>query len=149
MRIPHAKFIFAGALIIGGICYLMFSGISESMVYYYTVSEIKGQSPNLVSKGIRVSGHVQPGSIQTSNNGRQADFLVYEKGTDASIPVTYRGLIPDTFKDNAEVVVEGSYDAGSGTFDATTLLAKCPSKYEGQADEHPGEYPVDERAAAQ
>ncbi len=149
MRIPHAKFVFAGALIIGGISYLMFSGISESMVYYYTVSEIKGQSLKSISQGVRVSGHVKPGSIQTSDHGNQADFLVYEKSTNESIPVTYRGIIPDTFKDSAEVVVEGIYDPVRGTFDATTLLAKCPSKYEGQADEHPGEYPVDDRTAAQ
>jgi cytochrome c-type biogenesis protein CcmE len=149
MRIPHAKFVFAGALIIAGICYLMFSGISESMVYYYTVSELRGQSPNMISKGVRVSGHVRPGSIQVSDNGTRADFLVYEKSTDESIPVTYSGIIPDTFKDSAEVVVEGTYEVSSGTFVATTLLAKCPSKYEGKADEHPGDYPVDERAAAQ
>jgi len=149
MRIPHAKFIIAGALIVAGICYLMFSGISESMVYYYTVSELKGQSPALVSSGVRVSGHVRPGSIRLSENGTRADFLVYEKSTDESIPVTFRGIIPDTFKDSAEVVVEGSYDVTEGRFQATTLLAKCPSKYEGQADEHPGEIPLDERAAAQ
>jgi cytochrome c-type biogenesis protein CcmE len=149
MRIPHAKFVFAGALIIGGICYLMFSGISESMVYYYTVSEIKAQRSLAVAKGVRVSGHVLPGSIQKLDNGTRVDFSVFEKSNNESIPVSFSGLIPDTFKDGAEVVVEGTFDPEKGTFDATTLLAKCPSKYEGKADEHPGDYPEAEKAAVQ
>lgn len=147
MRIPHAKFLFAGALIIGAICYLMFSGINDSMVYYYTVSELQAQSSQLSEKGVRVSGHVLPGSIDKDDDGTRVQFVVFEKTTDAQMPVVYTGLIPDTFKDNAEVVVEGLYH-NDASFEANTLLAKCPSKYEGQADEHPGDYPSAENTAA-
>lgn len=139
MRIPHAKFLFAGALIIGGICYLMFSGINDSMVYYYTVTEVQQQGVRLGDEGIRVNGHVRPGTIEKDQSGTRVDFVVFEKATDHSMAVTYEGLIPDTFKDNAEVVVEGVYDPSSKHFKATTLLAKCPSKYEAMGDEHPGE----------
>ena len=51
----------------------------------------------------------------------------------ATLPVDYHGIIPDTFVDDADVVVEGSL-ADGGDFHATTLLAKCPSKYEAAAD---------------
>jgi cytochrome c-type biogenesis protein CcmE len=44
-------------------------------------------------------------------------------------PVVYRGLAPDTFTDGVEVVVEGRLQP-DGTFRATTLLAKCGSRYE-------------------
>ncbi len=139
MGIPQAKFIIAGALIIGGIFYLMFSGIDGSIVYYYTVSEVKEKGPELSGKGIRISGHVLPGTIQKGNTGSLVDFIVFEKSTNQQIAARYEGLIPDTFKDNAEIVVEGVFDSNSPVFEANTLLAKCPSKYEAMGDEHPGD----------
>jgi len=41
---PHLKFLVVGALVLGAVTYLMFSGISDSMVYYYTVSETREQA---------------------------------------------------------------------------------------------------------
>jgi cytochrome c-type biogenesis protein CcmE len=142
MKLPHAKFLIAGALIVGGICYLMFSGINGSMVYYYTLTELSQQAPRLAGQGVRISGHVRPGSIDRDKNGSRVQFEVYEKGSNREIPVVYAGIIPDTFKDDAEVVVEGIYDPSSPTFTANTLLAKCPSKYEAMANEHPDDIPV-------
>ena len=62
---------------------------------------------------------------------RTVRFVMTDGG--ASMPVNYHGIIPDTFVDGADVVVEGQID-GSGTFQAHTLLAKCPSKYEAADD---------------
>ncbi|MDQ3328969.1 MAG: cytochrome c maturation protein CcmE, partial [Chloroflexota bacterium] len=45
------------------------------------------------------------------------------------VQVTYGGVVPDIFKDNVEVVLEGSYGSDR-VFNADTLLAKCPSKFE-------------------
>jgi cytochrome c-type biogenesis protein CcmE len=137
MRIPHAKFLIAGGLIVAGLGYLMFSGIANSMVYYHTLSELHEQGARLEGRGIRISGHVQPGSILRDSTGSRVEFVVFEKDSDRTLPVAYQGLIPDTFKDDAEVVVEGIYDPASPVFQAGTLLAKCPSKYEGKAEEHP------------
>ncbi|NIV47932.1 MAG: hypothetical protein GWN46_14570, partial [Gammaproteobacteria bacterium] len=52
----------------------------------------------------------------------------------ATLAVHYHGIIPDTFVDGADVVVEGQLQS-DGVFSAHTLLAKCPSKYES-ADEY-------------
>lgn len=139
---PHLKFIIAGSLIIGAICYLMFSGINDSVVYYYGISEVMAKAPQLEGKGIRVSGYVQPGSIRRHHSQSRVEFVVFEKQSHRTIPVVYQGIIPDTFKENAEVVVEGVYGADEGVFRATTLLAKCPSKYEGLGDEHPKDIAV-------
>lgn len=143
--LPHAKFIVAGFLIFGSIGYLMWSGVSDSMIYYYTVSEVCERGEELTGKGIRVSGHVQPGSIVRGDAGSQVAFVVFERDAEKAIDVTYRGVIPDTFKDNAEVVVEGTFDPSARHFEATTLLAKCPSKYEEMGDEHPEEFPAGEQ----
>ena len=148
-RIPHIKFLIAGGLIVGTICFLMFSGIDNAMVYYYTVSEVQSQGKQLAGRGIRISGYVQPGSIEKADDGTRVDFRVYEKKTGRTVLVSYAGLIPDTFKDDAEVVVEGIFDPGDPSFNATTLLAKCPSKYEGKGDQHPENLPVDQVSSAQ
>jgi cytochrome c-type biogenesis protein CcmE len=77
--------------------------------------------------GIKLGARVVPGTIQRSTGGKEVAFQV----TDGvkSYPVVYRGLIPDTFTDSAEVVVDGRLDH-DGTFRATTLLAKCGSRFE-------------------
>ena len=132
---PRLKFIVAGSLILGAFAYLMLSGISESMVYYYTITETTDRASELSGKGIRISGFVSPGTIDRDQGQSRVEFVVFEKSSDRTLPVTYQGIIPDTFKDNAEVVVEGLYYPQETMFRATTLLAKCPSKYEGLADE--------------
>ncbi len=139
---PHLKFLIVGALILGAISYLMFSGINDSMVYYYTVSEALEMAQELDNRGIRVGGYVQAGTIQKDNSQSQVEFLVFEKESDRTLPVIYQGIIPDTFKDNAEVVVVGMYRPEEGIFHANVLLAKCPSKYEALGPEHPQDIPI-------
>ena len=112
------------------------------MVYYYTVSAALDMEQKLSNRGIRVSGYVQAGSIQKDNSQSQVEFLVFEKESDQTLPVIYQGIIPDTFKDNAEVLVEGMYRSEEGRFHANVLLAKCPSKYEALGPEHPQDIPI-------
>jgi len=141
---PHLKFIVVGVLITGAISYLMFSGISGSMVYFYSISEMLEKSPEISGSGVRVSGHVSPGTIQRDQHQSKVEFSMFERKTDQVLPVVYQGIIPDTFKDEAEVVVEGTYDSDKELFHATVLLAKCPSKYEALGEEHPEDLPVGE-----
>ena len=139
---PHLKFIIAGSLILAAVSYLMFSGINDSMVYYYSVSEVQAKTPELRGKGIRISGYVSPGTIRRDPSQSQVEFVVFEKNSDQTVRVRYQGIIPDTFKDNAEVVVEGIYQSTEQLFHATNLLAKCPSKYEARGQQHPKDIPI-------
>ena len=129
-RLPAPKFIVAGLLIVGAVSYLMVSGFDDTMVYYYTLSELEEKKSDLAGVGLRIHGHVSSGTIRIDRERSQVDFLVMEKETTHTLPVTYQGIIPDTFKDGAEVVVEGTYQADRHHFQATILMAKCPSKYE-------------------
>ena len=112
-------------------------GARESMVYYVTVGELLAMERDAHSQGLRVNGTVVPGTID-----RGPLFVRFEitDGTEA-IPVEYRGVVPDAFAAQREVVVEGSLRA-DGTFAANLLIAKCPSKYEAAPGElHPAEIP--------
>ena len=75
----------------------------------------------------------RPGTIEREAGGRAVSFAVTDGNQ--TIPVTYRGVIPDTFTDSVDVVVEGRYNR-NGTFVATTLLAKCASRYENAPDKY-------------
>jgi cytochrome c-type biogenesis protein CcmE len=99
-----------------------------SMVYYLTVSEFVSHPPSGLDEHFRVNGRVVPGSIARQSGVLGADFRM----TDGQkvLPVAFRKELPDTFVDEAEVVVEGRMK--DGVFEAHTLLAKCPSKYESQ-----------------
>jgi cytochrome c-type biogenesis protein CcmE len=80
-----------------------------------------------------MGARVVPGTIQRDPGGREVAFSVTDGAQ--TIPVTYRGVIPDTFTDSVDVVVEGRYKK-DGTFVATTLLAKCASRYENAPDKY-------------
>jgi cytochrome c-type biogenesis protein CcmE len=99
-----------------------------SMVYYLTVSEFIAHPPSGLEGHFRVNGRVARGSIVKEPGTLGARFLVTDGKK--TLPVVFRKELPDTFVDNAEVVVEGRMDGE--TFEARTLFAKCPSKYESE-----------------
>lgn len=107
--------------------------------YYKTLGEF--QAEGVVGTSVRVHGYVADGTIERDVAGKQVRFAVQELaphvgGSAAgAMPVVYSSLeVPDLFKDGAEVVVEGELLA-DGSFAATNLLAKCPSKFEAAQEE--------------
>ncbi|MDM7915060.1 MAG: cytochrome c maturation protein CcmE [Candidatus Eisenbacteria bacterium] len=122
------RFLIGFVLIALAIGLFVARGAKKSMVYYVTVSELLAQPRN--SEGLRVTGTVVPGTIQRD------DLVLRFEMTDGTkaLPVEYKGIVPDTFGEKGEVVVEGAYHAG-GSFEANFLMAKCPSKYEMSPDE--------------
>jgi len=132
----RTKFIIGGVLVLGTAGFLMANAIGETGMYYLTPGEltakVKGDS-TFFDTDVKMGARVVPGTIQRDPGGREVAFSV----TDGAqiIPVTYRGVIPDTFTDSVDVVVEGRYNR-NGTFVATTLLAKCASRYENAPDKY-------------
>lgn len=130
------KFLLLGLGIIASMGLLLKAGIGQSggLSYYLTVDEYYGKYlDHEVSDAdnYRVNGKVEEGSIVRDESGLDVRFQVTDGST--SFPVAYHGIVPDTFVDNADVVVEGNMDT-DGTFIAHTMLAKCPSKYEAAAN---------------
>jgi len=126
----RTKFLIGGLLVLGPVGYLMASSIKETGVYYLTPTELAAKlasDSTFRDVGVKVGARVVPGSIQRDPGGREYAFRVTDGGQ--TFPVVYRGIAPDTFTDSVDVVVEGRMGR-DGTFRATTLLAKCASRYE-------------------
>ena len=124
------KFIIGGVLVLATVGYLMATGIKETGVYYLTPTELAMRveaDRTFYNVGVKMGARVVKGSIVRDVASQTITF----RATDGqhSWPVTYRGLAPDTFTDEVDVVVEGRLQS-DGVFRATTLLAKCGSKYE-------------------
>ena len=127
---PRTKFLIGGVLVLGTAGFLMAGSIRDTGMYFLTPAELQAkvaQDPTAIETGVKVGARVVPGTAVRDAGGRLLTF----KMTDgvATYPVEYRGIVPDTFSDSVEVVVEGRLGA-DGTFRATVLLAKCASRYE-------------------
>ena len=87
---------------------------------------------DLAPEGIRVNA-VVPGSVEKEPETNTLRFAVVDtkSKTGISVPVLYTGVVPDAFKQGADVVLEGRLISG-GTFKAESLLVKCPSKYKAK-----------------
>ena len=126
----RTKFLLGASLVVGTVGYLMASGIKDTGVYFVTPSELAAKvstDPSIRNVGVKMGARVVHGSIERDVAAQTITFQVTDGET--TYPVIYRGLAPDTFTDDVDVVVEGRL-MPDGTFRATTLLAKCGSRYE-------------------
>ncbi len=103
--------------------YLVYSTVGGSFLYYRTVSEVK-MDESLHGKPVRVIGKVVKDSFEEKESGYR--FKISDGKEE--ILVLYKGILPSTFKEDAEVIAEGIYERGVG-IRAKNLLARCPSKY--------------------
>jgi cytochrome c-type biogenesis protein CcmE len=110
------------AVLVACVGYLIYTASGGSAEYYITVSELHS---NATTGYVRVAGVVQD-DVQRSDGGLHVTFT--EKDGTASMPVDYRGTLPDIFKPGITVVAEGKLGS-DGVFHAKTLLAKCPSRF--------------------
>jgi len=108
------------------------SGFQEGKSYYLTVEEMFALGPKVFDERIRLAGTVQHGSIEYLSGS--VKFTVEQKGT--FVPIIYTGTspLPNKFKDEVDVVVEGSYNQ-DGNFYASGVQAKCASKYQADYSE--------------
>lgn len=119
-------YICALGLFVSAVGFMVYSGIKEGSVYFLNVSEALASDTQNTS--IRLFGTV--GSFEKSPEGNSVEFVLVDADEhDKVIYVSFQGLIPDTFEDNVEVILEGSMTSATD-FHAKTLMTKCPSKYE-------------------
>lgn len=126
------KFFIGAVVIVASVGFLIAQGVRETGVYFLTPTELSTRIQNDATfhdVGVKVGARVVPGSIERDAASQRVDFRISDGVHD--YPVTYRGLVPDTFTDanDIEVIVEGRLGR-DGVFHATDVLAKCGSRYE-------------------
>jgi cytochrome c-type biogenesis protein CcmE len=124
--------ILAGIFVIGGgLGYFIFQTMQSSWSYYYSVDEFSENESSMKDLTFRIAGRVKPGSVVRDLQAMNLSFIL--TGTKSEVSVIYKGIVPDNFTEDIEVVVEGRLDI-DGTFKADTLLTRCESKYKAKAD---------------
>jgi cytochrome c-type biogenesis protein CcmE len=117
---------FAAALIVasaGGTA-LVLGALRDNVLYFYSPSDVSAKH---VQPGVafRIGGLVEKGSV---SHGAHADVRFVVTDGHASVPVAFRGVLPDLFREGQGIVAMGALNGG-GTFDATEVLAKHDEKY--------------------
>ncbi len=101
---------------------LAFVVLEDTIVFFYSPSDIVEKSPDIGTR-FRLGGLVAEGSIE--RNGDRVNFVVTDTAND--LPVTFRGILPDLFREGQGVVAEGILSGG--VFVADTILAKHDENY--------------------
>jgi len=99
-------------------------GLRDRAAYFYTPTDIAaGKAAQ--GQAIRLGGMVEKGSIVRQGDGLTIRFIVTDG--QATTPVTYRGIVPDLFREGSGVVAEGRM--ANRSFVADTILAKHDERY--------------------
>ena len=118
---------------------MLWSTLREGTEYYKHVDEVTSEAEQWHGKRLQLHGHVVTNSILVKPDTLEYRFKVQNNGQ--VIEATYKGVVPDTFKDRpgeeAEVVLKGELNHAGFAVEANGIMAKCPSKYE--AEKKPGQ----------
>jgi cytochrome c-type biogenesis protein CcmE len=119
------KFIWLVAVALFAVGFLVSSGMQETMVYSVAVKELLANPAKFEGRGVRLEGKVAAGSL-IKHSATSFEFSLAAE--EEVMPVRYAGILPDTFRENHDVIVEGEYR--DGVFTARHIFTKCASKYE-------------------
>ena len=123
------KFIAGGLVILAALGYLVYAGVSQSVVYFVTPSELSAAP--VTGKAYRLGGMVKPGTLVW--NPRSLDLGFTLSDGQASVPVRHKGAPPDLFAEGRGAVVEGTW-SGDGYFRASLIMAKHSEEYTAPHD---------------
>ncbi len=115
--------VLAGMLLLGGAVALVLVALEENLNYFYSPADLNTAPPG---RPIRLGGLVEEGSVQRQDDGLTVTFRITDLA--ASVPVTYRGILPDLFREGQSVITEGTLGP-DGTFVAREVLAKHDENY--------------------
>jgi len=123
------KFMIAGLLILGVVAFATVTSFQSNAIYYLNLQELNAQRGALINQPVRINAPLDKTSVQFDDKTLTLKFnLVEDKYI---LPVVYKGVVPDTMDKGESVVAEGKLGQ-DGTFYATNILVKCPSKYESE-----------------
>jgi cytochrome c-type biogenesis protein CcmE len=113
----------AALVLAGALVWTSFGSASEAK----RPSQLPRNAPG---HSYEMTGKVVPGS--TRRDGEVLRFRVRDRDGSASVPVVYRGAVPDPFRDGREVIVSGEMRNGTFVGERDSLVTKCPSKFKNK-----------------
>ena len=117
--------VIAGLLLLGAAAALVLTALKENLVYFKSPTEILAEPPTN-SRSIRLGGLVEEGSLERQADGVTVLFAITDLAN--SVPVTYKGILPDLFREGQGVITQGKLGP-DGVFLANEVLAKHDENY--------------------
>jgi cytochrome c-type biogenesis protein CcmE len=118
----------AAVLLATGLVYTSFSASTEAREPSEVLASGSGDTVDL-------TGKVIPGTIERTDE--RLAFQISDRDGDSALPVSYTGTVPDPFKDGREVIVTGKLEEGTFVAEHDSLITKCPSKFQDEAEADP------------
>jgi cytochrome c-type biogenesis protein CcmE len=132
----NTKFLAGGALLllfVGFLVFQVYQATTTTGAYYLTVAELNARVPDIYGERVRVNGNVVVGSEDWNAQAVTLRFSIADE-SQHELPIVFYGPRPDNFQRAASAIIEGKL-LPDGTFEAETLLLKCPSRYEEDPEE--------------
>ena len=126
MKPKNQRLVLVGAALVAVLVAVLLAmwGLRDRAAYFYTPADIAAGKAE-AGRAVRLGGMVEMGSIRRDPDGVTIRFAVTDG--QATTPVTYRGIVPDLFREGSGAVAEGRIE--NGTFVADTILAKHDERY--------------------
>jgi cytochrome c-type biogenesis protein CcmE len=128
MNFKTIKILATVMVMVGALGGLMYTSLAEGTQYYKHVEEVMVDPAAWHGKKLQLHGFVVEKSIMRRPDTLDYIFKVQSKGH--VVNARYTGIVPDTFKDNSEVVINGYLEPDGFVVEPGGVMAKCPSKYE-------------------
>ncbi len=127
MKRKHRRMLalLAGLAALSGATALVLIAFQDNIMLFYSPSDIAAEPPR-AERSFRVGGLVEEGSVRRLDDGLTVEFRITDLAE--SVPVTYRGILPDLFREGQGVVAEGTLNP-AGVFEAREVLAKHDETY--------------------
>ena len=127
MKTRHKRigFIIAGLAGLAIAAALVLNAFQDNLVFFFSPSQVAAKEAP-VGRNFRIGGLVENGSMKRDSDGLTVHFVVTD--TASSIPVVYKGILPDLFKEGRGCVAEGKVGT-DGVFHADSVLAKHDENY--------------------
>jgi cytochrome c-type biogenesis protein CcmE len=124
-RHKRIAFIIAGLAGLSIAAYLVTNAFRNNLVFFFSPTQVAAKEAP-IDRTFRIGGLVQDGTLKRENDGLTVRFTVTD--TASSIPVVYKGILPDLFKEGRGCVAQGKIGA-DGVFQAEQVLAKHDENY--------------------
>lgn len=139
----NKKIIIAITLMLATVGYLITASFVNNKISYLSINDLRASPITFIGKEIKITGKVLNDKLEEklTSEGKVYRFKIKDKlakKDPAKITILYTGVLPDSFQENSDVVCTGELNK-NGEFVASSIISKCPSKYESQGDKHPKE----------